>query len=138
MPIIPATSIEIKDDGVIEGYVGSVDFVGAGVSVVVTGDVAAVTIPGGGGGGGSATRILLNIPFPAKREQQINVIDAAVTATDKINAWLSGLSPEVIGSGDAVDMYNIQPIAKAGSFDLVLSFLTPFAGSLSVDYSVFA
>lgn len=135
MPIIPATVIEVKDDGTIEGYVGSVDFAGAGVSVVVVGNVATVTIPGGGGGG-SATRVLTALPFPARREQKINIIDAAITATDKINVWLSGLAPEVIGSSDMVDTYNLQPVAKAGSFDLELEFMTPFAGSLSIDYMV--
>lgn len=137
MPIIPATTIEIKDDGVIEGYVGAIDFAGAGVSVVVTGSEAVVTIAGGGAGS-SATRVLTSIPFPAKREQKINIIDAAVAATSKLNVWLSGLAPEVIGSSDMVDSYNIQPIAKTGSFDLEFEFITPFAGSLSIDYMVLA
>ena len=138
MPIKPALAIAVQDEAVLQGYVGTVNFAGAGVVAAVVGDVATVTIAGGGGGGGSATRALLAIPFPALREVKINVIDATVTATSKINTWLSGLAPEVVGSGDAVDCYNIQPIAKAGSFDLILSFLTPFAGSLSIDYSVFA
>ena len=136
MPIIPSTSIAVKDETVLKGYVGTIDFAGAGVVAAVTGHTATVTIAGGGGGGGSATRVLLAIPFPAKREHTINVIDASITTTDKINSWLSGLAPEVVGSGDAVDMFNIQPIAKAGSVDFVFSFLTPFAGSLSVDYMV--
>lgn len=105
----------------------------------------ALSIPGpigpqgpAGGGGGTVTRILLVLPFSAKREHKINIVDATVTATSKINSWLSGLAPEVVGSGDGVDMYNIQPIAKSGSFDLVMSFLTPFSGSLSIDYTVAA
>ena len=90
------------------------------------------------GGGGAVTRLLLIIPFPARLEQKINIIDTTIATTSKINAWLSGLAPEVVGSGDAVDMLNTQSIAKAGSFDLIFDFRTPFAGSLSVDYSVFA
>lgn len=138
MPIIPATSIEIKDEGVIKGYIGSVDYVGAGVVAAVVGDVATITIAGGGGGGGSATRVLTSIPFPAQLEKKINIIDATVATTSKINAWLSGLAPEVIGSADGLDLLNMFAIAKAGSFDLVLLCRSPFAGSLSIDYSVFA
>jgi hypothetical protein len=136
MPIKPAIAIGIQDETILQGYVGTVNFTGAGVTAAVVGDVANVTIAGGAGS--SATRVLLTIPFPALREIKINVVNAAIGTTSKVNAWLSGLAPSVVGSGDAVDIYNIQPIANAGSVDFVLSFLTPFAGSLSIDYMVLA
>lgn len=138
MPIKPAMSIAVQDEAVLQGYVGSLNFAGAGVGAAVVGDVATITIAGGGGGGGSATRVLTTIAFPAKHEQIINIVDATVTTTSKINAWLSGLAASVIGNNDAVDIYRMRTEAKTGSFDLTLEFLTPFAGSLSVDYSVFA
>lgn len=134
MPIIPATSIAVQDEATLQGYVGSVNFSGAGVTAAVVGDVATVTIPGGGGS--SATRVTLAIPFPAQRSKKINVVDGTVIATSRINVWLSGLVESVVGSGDAVDLITTQAIAGTGSFDLVLDFLTPFAGSLSIDYMV--
>jgi hypothetical protein len=135
MPIIPATSIAVQDEATLQGYVGTVNFSGAGVIAAVVGDIATVTIPGGGAGS-SATRVTLAIPFPAQRSKTINVIDAAIGLTSKINVWLSGLAPEVVGSGDAVDMFHVSPNAKVGSMDLTMEFLTPFAGSLSIDYMV--
>lgn len=51
MPIIPSNNVEIQDEGVVAGYVRSIDFAGAGVSASVLGHVATVTIPGGSGSG---------------------------------------------------------------------------------------
>ena len=134
MPIKPGMAIAVQDEATLQGYVGTVNFAGAGVTAAVVGDTATVTIPGGGGS--SATRVTLAIPFPAQREKTINIVDAAIGLTSKINVWLSGLAPEVVGSGDAVDMFHVSPRAKVGSMDLTMEFLTPFAGSLSIDYMV--
>ena len=134
MPIKPGMAIAVQDEAILQGYVGTVNFAGAGVTAAVVGDTATVTIPGGGGS--SATRVTLAIPFPAQREKTINIVDAAIGLTSKINVWLSGLAPEVVGSGDAVDMFHVSPRAKVGSMDLTMEFLTPFAGSLSIDYMV--
>lgn len=43
--------LEARIEGAPQGYVQSFDFLGAGVSVVINGNVATVTIPGGSGGG---------------------------------------------------------------------------------------
>jgi len=48
MPIIPSISVAIQDEAVLQGYVGSLNFAGAGVTAAVVGDVATVTIAGGG------------------------------------------------------------------------------------------
>lgn len=138
MPIIPATSIAVQDEAVIQGHVGTLNFTGAGVGAAVVGDIATITIAGGGGAGASATRVLLTIPFPAELEKKITIVDAAVSATSRINTWLSGLGPSVIGCGQMVDMKSVMPLAAAGSFELLFDFATPFAGSLSVDYMVLA
>lgn len=44
-------TIEIQDEGVVEGNVTAVNFTGAGSSVIVTGDTATVTVPGSSSGG---------------------------------------------------------------------------------------
>lgn len=43
-------TIEVQDEGVTEGTVTTVNFTGAGSSVVVAGDTATVNVPGGSGG----------------------------------------------------------------------------------------
>ena len=53
MPIVPATRVEVRDEGTSQGFVRTLDFVGAGVVAAVSGTVATVTISGGGAGGGS-------------------------------------------------------------------------------------
>lgn len=48
--IIPANNIEARDEGTSQGFVRTLDFVGAGVAASVSGSVATVTINGGAGG----------------------------------------------------------------------------------------
>lgn len=47
--VINGGLIEILDEGISQGFVNAIDFVGAGVTAVVVGQQATVTIPGGGG-----------------------------------------------------------------------------------------
>lgn len=47
--------LTIEDEGVSQGTADTLDFVGAGVSVVVAGSTATVTIAGGGGAGDEPT-----------------------------------------------------------------------------------
>ncbi len=42
-------SIEVQDEGVVQGNASKLDFTGAGVTATVVGDKATVNIPGGGG-----------------------------------------------------------------------------------------
>lgn len=44
-------SFVLLDEGVAQGIVSQLDFVGAGVTAVESGEVGTVTVPGGGGGG---------------------------------------------------------------------------------------
>jgi len=91
-----------------------------------------------GGGGGSATTAVVTTAFPAKRNQHINVVDGTVVATSNILVWLTGIVDGQPNSGDLVDVYSMRAIANTGSFDLDMDFLTPWAGSLSIDYMVLA
>ena len=91
-----------------------------------------------GGGGGSATRVVITAAFPAKRNQRVNVIDGTVSGTSNVLVWVSGILDGLPDAGDLVDLYAWRAIANAGSFDLDMDFLTPWAGSLSIDYMVMA
>jgi hypothetical protein len=84
----------------------------------------------------AATRTLSTLAFPAKHEHLVTVTDASVSSTSKILAWASGLGAGTTGTADGVDLLNIDPVAGTGSFNLRFNFLTPFAGTLSVDYLV--
>jgi len=91
-----------------------------------------------GGGGGSATTVVVTAAFPAKLDQKINVIDATVATTSKILVWLSGIADGQPNSADLVELLTMYAVANTGSFDLNMHFLTPWAGSLSVNYMVMA
>ena len=81
MPITPSNLIEIQDEAVLQGYVKTVNFAGAGVSAVVAGITATVTIAGGAGA--SWTEIEANLG-DAHWRGKFTVIDAAVSPTSKI------------------------------------------------------
>jgi len=52
MPVFNPPGIEVRDEGVSQGVVHSLDFTGSGVTATVSGDVATVAVSSGGGGGG--------------------------------------------------------------------------------------
>jgi len=52
MPVYNPSGVEVRDEGVSQGVVHSLDFTGAGVTATVSGDTATVNVPGGGPGGG--------------------------------------------------------------------------------------
>lgn len=58
MPITPANNIEVRDEGVSQGFIRAVDFVGTGVSASVTGSVCTVTVNSGGAAGDIALSLL--------------------------------------------------------------------------------
>lgn len=92
---------------------------------------------GGPGASVSASRVVVSSGFPAKRNQRVNIVDAAVVVNSRVNAWVSGIADGLANAGDLVDVHSMRAVANAGSFDLDMDFLTPWAGSLSIDYVVF-
>jgi len=88
MPIIPANNVEVKDEGVSQGFVRSIDFTGAGVTASVTGSTASVVIPAGGGGGA---------PIDATYITQTP--NASLTNEQAISALASGLLQGTTGTG---------------------------------------
>lgn len=93
---------------------------------------------GAAGSGASATRVVVTSASPAKINQRVNVVDGLVDATKKVLVWVSGIADGQANAGDLVDIHTMRAISKAGSFDLDMDFLTPWAGSLSIDYMVLA
>jgi hypothetical protein len=126
--LTPQTPIVHSINGAFHSFPG-------GAAVFLNGDGAFVAA---GGAGASATRTVVTAAFPAKRNQRVNVVDAAVGSTSKVNAWVSGIADGSANAGDLVDIHVMRAIAKVGSFDLDMDFMTPWAGSLSIDYVVFA
>lgn len=93
------TKINIQDEGTSQGRVGQVNFVGAGVSAAVSGDVSTVTIAGSAGA--SATEIEIDFGAPgcgtttvgdlnSPDHCETTITDAAVTTASKIKAWQAG------------------------------------------------
>ena len=60
MPIIPANNVEVKDEGVSQGFVRTLDFVGSSVAAVVAGSTGTITV--------SAGDIALSLLAPAVNE----------------------------------------------------------------------
>lgn len=50
MPIIPANNVEVKDEGVSQGFVRTLDFVGSSVAAVVAGSTGTITVSAGAAG----------------------------------------------------------------------------------------
>jgi len=88
-----------------------------------------------GGGGGTLTQATAVFPFPAKYSGVANVVDAAMGATDKVVISIAGSPETQENANDALDPLIMRAVPQAGSFDLQMSCLTPFAGSVVVNYS---
>lgn len=130
--------IQFQDEGVNLGTSATattVNFTGAGVTASRATNTVTVNISGGGGGSFSATRVTVDLPYPASRRHVVNVADAAMTATDRIILSLAGVAETQANASDAIDPLSMRAVALAGSFDFQISFLTPTAGPVAIDYA---
>lgn len=91
----------------------------------------------GGGAGTSATRVVVTSTTPAELFKRINVVVGGMTSSKKINAWVSAIADGLPNAGDLVDIIQLFAIAKAGSIDFEMYFLSPWCGSISIDYVAF-
>lgn len=87
------------------------------------------------GGSFSATQTTVTLPYPARSTHTVNVVDAAITATDKLILSLAGVSDNQANAADGIDPLGWSARPLTGSFDLSISFLTPTAGPLVVNYA---
>lgn len=89
----------------------------------------------GGGAGFSATQTIVTLPYPAKHSHVVNVIDAAMGSTNKVVLSLAGVADTQANASDGIDPLGYRAFPKTGSFDLQISFLTPAAGPLVINYA---
>lgn len=130
-----------ENSGATVGTRRRINFIeGANIALTIADDAGNeevdVTITGTGGAGSfSATQVTVALPFPAQRRQVVTVVDAAVTATDKIFPTLAGVAETLENASDSVDLLAMQALPAAGSFQLQLNFRDPTAGALVINYA---
>lgn len=122
MPLKPANNVEILDEGISQGFVRSVDFVGSGVSVVVSGSRATATITSGGGGGLTLTEVEVNLGSTGRysgtfditglvgltANKQVLIIQKAAAYTNKGNRQDEAEMDQVHCTGYVVDANTIR------------------------------
>lgn len=86
----------------------------------------------------TASRVVLNLPYPACREYTVNVVDAAITGTSKVLVSLAGSADSAENDAGTIDLLGLSAFAKAGSMDVQLNFLVPHAGAIPINYAVSA
>lgn len=80
------------------------------------------------------SRAVATAAFPAKHVQKVNIVDASISTSSRISIWVAGIADGSANGGDLVDLETVHAVAKAGSFDIEMTFSTPWAGSLTFDY----
>lgn len=136
MPLYNRNTVIVQDESVFQGNASTLNFVGAGVTTSVVSATATVTIPGGGGGA-TATRAVIALSYPTSHSQTATLTDAAISATSKVNAWLSGLADSNVNS-NMEPALTIKAFAGTGSALLQFESNTPIGGNISIDYMVLA
>jgi hypothetical protein len=121
MPLIRRTVV--RDEGVQQGAVNTLDFAGAGVTVAVAGGVATVTVPGGSGSTVSGQSEIDFGVFPGKAETSLAVAAPGIVAGSRIVLSLAAVAT-----------------ADHGVEDVILEELDllPGAPSVGVGFTIFA
>jgi hypothetical protein len=119
MPLTSPPLIEVRDEGVSQGYVSTIDAVGAGVVASVSGNVGTLTISGGGGGALTVTETEVDFGTTPTRDKQFSVTDAGIGAASKILISESGKAATGRVAGDS-------------QWDSIACAALPAAGSMTV------
>lgn len=130
-------AITTKDEGsTLSSTVTTLDFVGAGVTASGAGATTTITIAGAGAASMSQTTI--DFGSTEKSDELFNVVDAGISATSKIIAfvtWLSTLgrdADEIMADPISI---SIQP--KAGSMDIYAMALEgTVSGKYAINYQI--
>lgn len=141
-------SIQVNDEGVLQGQVRAVNFVGAGVLTTVVAGQAVVTIAGGGSS--SATEIEIDFGAPGCGTTTIGdlnspdhcettITDVAVSSTSKIHAWQAGIASTTLDQDEnEMDAFNCWAFPGTGNFLLYCKGLEgEVYGKHKVWYQVF-
>lgn len=92
MPIKPANTLQIKDEGVSQGFIRALDFVGASIAVTVSGTTG--TITASAAGGTSAWTKFTQSVGVARRSGTFDITGLSGLTTDNVI--------EVVQTSDAV------------------------------------
>lgn len=104
--------LEIRDEGVSQGFARAIDFVGAGVAAAVAGSVATVLIPGGSGGGLTYTELTQDLGT-ARRSGTFDITGlAGLTAGKIVNVVQT--PAQIASKGDARDEPELDLIVATG------------------------
>jgi len=131
-------------DETIDDRVASLLVAGANITLLYDDVANTLTISASGGGGGGVTWTTTTIDFGASyvNEGTFTVIDAAVSATSKIQVTISGTSSTATNDADshklASAMFKYSYTPAAGSFSLQIH--TDFAsvsGEFELSYAVY-
>ena len=134
----------VKDEGTIQGIVGQVDCVGAGIACTRSGDVATLTVSGGATPSFGQVTIdfdACNPAGPTRGSYSCSAIfgDAAVSGASRI---LLSVMDDLVGHGIPADEIEMTPIVcntipGAGVFTLnCYSVSGPAEGKFNVNYYV--
>jgi len=136
MPLTSPPLIEVQDEGTTQGYVSTINAVGAGVVASVSGNVGTLTISGGGGGSFAMTQATVTLPSPAKQDHLVVVTDAAVTGSSKILVTLAGVDETNVNTPETATAFVLAGIPAAGSFTFIGAFAQPISGPLVIHYAL--
>ena len=88
------------------------------------------------GSAGSANSIqttAVNVNPAAYRQHRFNAVNASVTATSKLTAWLS---PNTDWEAEDLEDFKVLATANTGSIDFIITAPGVFVGSFDVSYMV--
>jgi len=136
MPLVRRTVIQ--DEGVQQGAVNTVNFVGAGVTASVAGGVATATISGGGGGPATITEVEVDVGTLPVYETSVSVTDATVSGTSKVLIVQSGAAATGRQADEnEMDGLDVSATPAAGSFTArICAKPGPITGKFKLLYMV--
>jgi hypothetical protein len=136
MPTQPANNIEVQDEAVSQGFIRQLNFTGAGVTAIVAGSLATITIPGGGAGSVDIVAATINAPYESYDYSEV-IIDATVTPASLILlGW--GATSDDDENGPDMDDLTFKAVAGAGQFTAFIAAPEnqPFGGPIKLNYLV--
>lgn len=136
MPLYRRPRVIVQDEGVEQGRVSTLNFVGSGVALAVSGDIGTATAVGGGGST-TVTQVEIdfgNVPVLTKT---FTVTDVTVTAASKIIAVQAGTA----ATGRQADENEMDSVrfacnAGTGSFTVYASSTLLVTGKFKMNYIV--
>lgn len=115
------------------GSPGSIQEIVLGTNLTMVGTTLNAT---GGSGSFSATQVVVNLPYPAKRSHRVIVTDGTVSPSSKLIVNLAGVSDLLANVSDDIDLLFLTAVPQSGQFELQASFLVPHAGPFTINYAI--